>query len=159
MVWLFAIAVLLLIVFVPAVRRIALVLVATAVIAIAYVSYQSQQEREASRKRVSPAEMEFADVRLGGASYTHELTGRVRNRSPRYTVSSVGMKIQVEDCTVTASAAESTCVVVGQSDASLYLDVPPDQVRDFRTYVSFLNDMQIHGRMQWSYRISYIDAK
>jgi hypothetical protein len=48
---------------------------------------------------------------------------------------------------------------VGQSDTSLYLSVPPSQVRDFGQYVGFINDMKIRGRMQWSYTVSEITAE
>ena len=159
MVWLSAIVLLLLIVFVPVVRKVAVMLLAISVVTIAYCSYQSQQEREASRNRVSSAEIEFDDLRLGASSSTYELTGRVRNKSSQYTVNFIGMKIQVKDCSVTSLSVESTCVVVGESDTSLYLNIPPIQVRDFRQYVSFPNDMKIRGHMQWSYTVSYITAK
>jgi hypothetical protein len=94
MVWVFAIVLLLLIAFVPAVRKAALVLLAISVVTIAYCSYQSKQAREAARNRVSPAELQFDDLRFGGSSYAHQLTGRVRNRSPRYSVNIVAMRIQ-----------------------------------------------------------------
>jgi hypothetical protein len=105
----------------------------TLVIAIGLIVWQGVREREQERRaeqkaaleaelarhRISPSEIELADVvLLTGDS----LAGRVRNKSSRYTVRSVGLKITFQDCALETQVQHKDVPTSGPDPSSF-----PDQ--------------------------------
>src|SRR4051812_15580924 len=86
-------------------------------IAIWYSISSSQRETAAAKTRIRPDQVELFEMRLGNT----QLTGRVRNLSPEFTLTGVELKLQLEDC------VDKKCEVVGETAESLYLNVPPGQ--------------------------------
>ena len=111
---------------------------------------QDKRERELATSRISRSEIELVDLALqpgyGTSSYT--LVGRVRNLSAQYTLSEVRLKLVMRDC-----APAGHCEIVGETDESLYLGVPPGQARDLNEYVSFRGLGPPSGKHQWEHQI------
>lgn len=109
---------------------------------------QQKQKREAAKHLVSPQQLQFEEMRLGGG----DLVGRVRNAS-RYTVTSMELELTLRDC------VDGKCDIVGQTTATLYLDIPPGQVRGVDQTVFFTNVPAPRGTRQWDYRIISVSAQ
>lgn len=131
--------------------KIAAVLFIACVLLIAVYFIHQKSEREAAKSRISFSEVRFDDLRLGIGSGT--LSGEVRNRSQRYTLTSVGLLITVRDC------IQGSCDVVGQESETLWMDVPPGQVRAVDHYVYFPHLPPRRGDYQWDYRITSVEGR
>ncbi len=162
MAWLFAGVVLLLLLFVPTFRIAVLVLLGILIVGGVIWFRQDLRELEESERRISLSEVDFIDLRLRhDHSRDYTLTGRIKNNSRRFTLKRLGMKFTMKDCIESSSASKDNCDIVGQTDESVYVDIPPGQVRDLSeyTFVHFPSSMVIKGHAQWSYSIKYLLAK
>jgi cell division protein FtsL len=128
----------------------ALVLVASVLLIVWNSTRQFTAERELARTRITPSEVEFVDLTLrpsqGTGSYT--LLGRVRNRSARYALSELRVKITMRDC-----VAPANCETVGEVEQPMYLNVPPGQARDLNEFVHFRDLGQPRGKHEWDYGV------
>ncbi len=117
--------------------------------------YDTHREFEASQHRIAFGEVQIEDFALKGTEAAgYRVTGRVRNRSPRYTLTGMQLQVVIKDC------YQSTCDVVGQADVPVSgMEIPPAQLRwlDRQVYFSSLPPMR--GSLQWSYKVDYITAR
>jgi hypothetical protein len=142
---------------VPGLRKVILGLIGT-IVALAVVAAlilvvldrQQKAERDRGKTLITQEQVEFVDLTLqpgyGGSSYT--LAGRVRNRSGRYTVSELRLKVTMRDCD-----AANKCEVVGETEDAVYVTVPPGQARDLNEYIYFNGLGAARGKHQWDYEI------
>jgi hypothetical protein len=151
MMWVFAAVVLLCAILFPRFRKVLLgiTVLLVGIVAVFYLSEASEQA--ASKKRIALSEIELADVGLkldsAGASYT--ITGRVRNRSARYTLSGFALRIPLEDC-----LNETTFDVVRQDNEWAFVErVPPRQARDFEILTIDPDNLHFKGKLRWNYRL------
>ena len=151
MMWLFLLGVLVCAIVFPKFR---IVVIAGVILVAGWFFYEEEKstaETSASKTRIAPSEVEFADMRLlrdFGSNY--KLEGRVRNQSPKYTLSHVELRITFEDCT-----NEDACDIVYQANESPFLiSVPPGQVRDFEITGIGSYDLRIRGSLRWHYEVT-----
>lgn len=163
--WVFVTIILLLFVLVPGFRVFALGLFGLIVVVTLIDSGRSQRaEREAEReaaaslKRISREEIQLSDFKLSKSAYKHQISGRIKNNSSKFTLSELGLKITLKDCIEDTSSTESKCDIVGQSDTAIDTTVPPGQARDFSRNVDFDSETRIRGKLSWYYTVSYIKA-
>jgi hypothetical protein len=128
-----------------------IVLLGVAIFAWLYESdKRDRAERAVARTRITPAEVELVGLALQpsslGGSYT--LIGRVRNRSTVYTLTKLQLKLMIRDC-----QTSTDCEIVGETEESVYTNVPPGQARDLDQYVHFSGLRQPHGKYRWDYHI------
>lgn len=127
-----------------------LVLAIVGAIILFVMDRRQKAERELAKTRIKTAEVDLVDLGLrngyGAGSYT--LVGRVRNRSGRYTLNEMRLKLTMKDCGDTNS-----CEVVGQTEEAIYVNVPPGQARDLNEFVSFTGLGSPRGKHQWDYEI------
>lgn len=157
MAWVFAIVILLLIVFVPALRAITVGLVVSVVVLGLIWYWFSRGQEQVARNKIRLNEVEFTDLRLD--SVRHTLIGRIKNKSERYTLTGVGIKISMQDCQPQGTDGRTKCEMVGEAAELFYLDVPPKQVRDIHEYVSLPDNMRVLGSPSWNYSVQYIEGK
>lgn len=163
--WIFATVVLLLIVFIPAIRKIALVLVAILVVVVLFNNAEDvnkKKEREgqdAARNAVWAAEQAqlqkarifpLSDVKLSEVKLSltsgGSFSGRIHNNSNDKALNNLALKLLISDC---EKSDESNCVVVGERDINLDTVVPSGQARDFMTGLNFyLSPIVIRGYMK-----------
>lgn len=129
--------------------------IVTAVFAViaAFVIYDSERRQnikfQTSKRRIASSEIELVDLALrpsSGSSY--QLEGRIRNRSPEYTLSSVMVKVTMRDILPFGEAE-----VVGEDKVYLTARVPAGQTRGVTSHVSFAHLPKPLGRFEWSYTI------
>jgi hypothetical protein len=157
MAWLAGIVVLLLLVFSASFRKVAGIAVpAVALIVGIFILNQRQSEKEA-RERIPANELELTDMVLTTEYGSHKIVGRIRNRSPQYTLTAIGLTVTLEDCE--NDSPHRSCATIGEDkDHNYSVDIPPDQVRDFSGYI-YPGDTKPKGKLVWHYSISYTEAK
>jgi hypothetical protein len=148
-------------------RLVAMSLLAVIVVgggALYYVSWQSGiAEARASESRIAHSEVRLESLQLRSSGYRYEIRGRITNLSPRYTLDRAIVKTVMRDCDRVIDAKdyvaavdagrdpmEPACLVIGESDKSLYVDVPPGQARDFSETFGFSPSISPKGRLVWS---------
>ena len=119
-------------VFSPAFRFVAGVIVALiiGVGLVLYIYYQAKDER--SKTLIKPTEITLSDVQMTG----NEMRGVVANKSSRYRLTRLTLRMVIEDC---KAEQKRQCVTVGEAEDSDYLDVPPRQARSFEVRFYFSN--------------------
>jgi hypothetical protein len=154
--WLIAIVVLIAAIVFPGVRKVLLAVIAIAALGLLVLYLNSEREEAASTSRVKASEVEISDLRLGRAQYgsSYQLTGRVRNLSPRFTVTSLRLRVLLQDC-----LAANDCSTVGDSTAYVSLSVPPSQTRAIDDSVHSSDVPPLRGTFRWSDELSEIQAK
>ena len=143
--WLLAIVAIVLAIYSRGFRLVAAGVIVVGAVVIAYSIASSKHESEAARRLIPLTDVEIDDARLGGLDH---FTGRIRNSNQSHTLSSFDLKVTLRDC-----APSGQCEVVGQTNTSVYANVPPGQARDVSHYVFFSPSPRIRGRMEWSYVI------
>ena len=111
---------------------------------------QNKHEREVAKTRISVSQIELSELRLGGG----RLVGRIRNHSQQYALDELRLKLTMRDCN-----AKAECEVVGETEVTVYTDVPAGQSRDVDEYVYFNHLGQTRGKHEWDYRVLEILGK
>ena len=75
------------------------------------------------------------------------MEGRIRNLSDEYTLTAATLRITIQDCN-----EDKVCDTVLERDKRLYLEVPPNQARDFDRSVN-QSGIRIRGSAEWSYQL------
>jgi type II secretory pathway pseudopilin PulG len=166
MVWLIVLGILALAVFSRGFRAILGVLVVLAVfggaILLVFLRHQQtvhEQREGAARRRISLSEVALEDARLWPPQYgsSYQLRARARNHSTSHAVRSIDVTITLRDC-AGQTAADDTCDIVGQGKESVYVRIPPGQVRDIDRSIYFNPAPMFRGRMSWSFAIEGVAA-
>ncbi len=111
---------------------------------IAFFAWYQDHELAQSKQRIAPAEVELAEMRLTDAGRgLKDLSGRLRNHSPQYTLMEVVLRISVEDC-----LNAERCEVVDQTNVTLKPKIPPGQARDVRERAYFKSTVQLRGEQR-----------
>jgi hypothetical protein len=105
---------------------------------------RATQEQEA-KLRIPRANVELADLRMGTDSSFVKLTGRVRNKDSRFTLTRL-------------TCEEVKCDTVGDTTESIYVNVPPQQAREIDDYVSFSGIGSPRMMRTWTYDVVSISG-
>jgi lysylphosphatidylglycerol synthetase-like protein (DUF2156 family) len=135
------------------------VLVVVLIVVLVAVNEQDEQERAASRSRVTPQEVELSDMRLEQSLdrsfyLSYRLTGRIKNLSNAFNIDSVQLRIVLNDCVVA-----SDCSTVGDTTRDISVSVPPGQTRGIDQTISFSAVPPFRGAVVWNYSIAEIRAQ
>ena len=135
--------------FLAVIGVIAGILVCVALVAFWVYSERQKREDEIARSRISIPEVELVDLGLRG----NELSGKIKNKSAKYTLREMELRVTIEDC------VEQDCEIVGQSNESVWVEVPPGQVRYFEEYVSLPKRGEPRGETRWNYEVLSIKGE
>ncbi len=122
----------------------------------AWFEYQERQTRIA-QSLIKHEEIEIRDLFLSKKSFSsYRLSGSLKNLNPSYTLSSMRLNLTFYDCPTGGGDKPEDwveCEIIGEEQVSLFLTVPPGQVRGFdrSVYVSDLPKMK--RRFAWGYSI------
>jgi hypothetical protein len=161
--WIFASVVFLAVVFLlvrfPRFRRwFAIIVLGVMVVgAVGGVGAYLYNERETDRLRglIKPGDLKLEGLRLtppSSLSSYWEVKGKVMNVS-QHSLQAFTLKITVKDC-----PDPNSCIVVGESNDSVWVEVPPNQMRAFSDLVTFQNLPQLVG-MRWDFVLTEARAK
>ncbi len=140
----------------PALRKVALGIVALLAIGGGIFWAKSQKDDQRAATAIKLYEIELRDLRLGESYGSYKLHGTVKNNSPSETLSSVILKVTAQDCKPETTAER--CETIGEYDTYLSTRVPPGQVRAVDGYVGFHNLPKVKGTFQWTYRVLNVKA-
>jgi len=157
MAWLAAIVVLVLLVVSAGFRKFAGVALALCVLVGLYFYFQNEQEKSESVSRIAASELGLDGLTLIPEYGSYKLKGRVTNRSPKYALSSLTLKISMEDCT--GEGDKRSCVTIAENAEFIFLSIPPQQARDLNESVYFPGGAPApKGALSWHYNITEIKA-
>lgn len=118
--------------------------------------FNNQHEEEISKTRISLSDIELDNLQLipDYSPDSFNLVGRLKNKSNRYTLSSLNLKLNMEEISPTGQKE-----TVGETTVHLWQDVPPGQVRDIKEHVYFSNLAATRGTRTWHYLVLEIKGK
>lgn len=117
---------------------------------------KNQHEEKISKQRISPSEIQFDDLRMA-PRYSPEsfrLLGRIKNKSQRYTLHDIQLKVTIRDC-----IKAGDCEIVGEATAWSFNNIPPGQSREFDESVYFSNLAKPKGKYEWDYSVVEIKGE
>lgn len=133
--------------------RLAAAVIVLIVVALAGFAWYQQHETEASLKRIPHNQIELVDFKLVNPSLnTRAVTGRIRNRSKRYTVEEIGLKVLIDDC------YDGNCDIVDQTKVIFGDPIPPGQARDVHTRIVLDALFKPKGKLVPHFRLDYVKA-
>jgi len=101
---------------------------------------------------IQPSELQLTNLdmtRQYRSSY--RMTARLVNRSPDYALRSVTITITASDCT-------DDCIVIGEAERTINVDIPPRQARDIAEQYVF-SRFSLQGELRWRHGLSEIRAE
>lgn len=145
------------------------------------------KEAQAAKLRIPRTNVELVDLRMGTDSSSVQLSGRVRNNDPQFTLTNIELRLRVEECPAQAeqirekvvlSAPDglseaalkrlidselaktgTRCETVGDSTESISIYVPPGQSRELKEYVSFSGIGGPRSKRSWHYDVVSISGE
>lgn len=155
--WLFAIAVLILLVVSAGFRKFALVIVVLAAIGGGIYYLHDRRQEELAKTRISASHVVISGGRINLQYATYQFTGRITNNSQEFTLSQVELAVTVRDCV--PNSTPRSCVTIEDTRDTLYINVPPEQARDFNESLYFPGgELAPKGELDWQFRISQTRA-
>lgn len=112
-----------------------------------------QRELDQSRFSLNQVELFHMGAKPGMNARTYVVNGRLRNQSEDLTINMILLQVTLKDC-----VAES-CQVIGQEDRRIFLEVPPDQFRDFEVTVPFSSMVDLRGTQEWQFEVMKVETK
>ena len=102
-------------------------------------------------------EIEIRDLFLSKKSFSsYRLSGSLKNLNPSYTLSSMRLNLTFYDCPTGGGDKSEDwveCEIIGEEQVSLFLTVPPGQVRGFDRSVYVSDLPKLKRRFAWGYSI------
>ena len=98
--------------------------------------------------------VELRGLQLSGGTY-RSVTGTVINHSA-YPIKSITLQVSIRDCP--SMTSEAGCTIIGQDNATAYVDVPPGQARQFNASVDLQNAAAPVGHWGWVYGLKEVVA-
>lgn len=103
---------------------------------------------------ISVEEVELKNLEVKQLYRTsYRMTARLVNTSDTYTLTSVRITITASDC-----KSEDDCIVVGEDQRLVSVEIPPGQARDILEQYVFPRFV-LQGELKWSHAISEIKAE
>lgn len=131
------------------------VLVALAVVGGAYLYQRNKKEQEAEALRISRDQVELVDLQPPPQyAGSYKLAGRVRNKSQRFTLTELTLKISLRDC-----VAPGSCETIGETVETAWVSVPPQQARGLDEYVLFSNLAPSRGNLEWDWEVTGLKGR
>ncbi len=142
----------------PGFRGLVLILIVVVGFGIWWLLDNRLEQERTARQLIMPSDIQLADLEMGKrlSGSTYELSGKIKNLSKLYSLRSLRFDIKAYDCP--SSAMLDECDIIGQELETVYVLVPPGQVRDFSEWVSFSN-MPPPRNFKWSYAITELKAR
>lgn len=103
---------------------------------------------------ISPEELRLTNLEMTQQyRSSYRMTGRLVNRSPDYELRSVTIRITASDC-----ANGDDCIVIGEAERRISVEIPPRQARDVVEQYVFRR-LSPEGELRWRHTLSEIKAR
>lgn len=105
--------------------------------------------------RITPRELQLNNLELTQQyRSSYRMTARLVNTSPEYALRRVTIKITASDC----DPGGDDCIVIGEAERMLTVDIPPGQARDVVEQYVFPR-FSLQGELRWSHTLTEIRAE
>lgn len=131
--WYFYFVMSLLIICAPRLRRLAIILFAVVFIKHAYGILSGMYSQVNARKLITPSEVVLSDLKEERDMNFRKLNGRITNRSQKYCINYVPLKIYYKDCPVEGAA--NNCMVIGEESSAIMKYVLPGETVEFSAFL------------------------
>jgi len=124
-----------------------------------YLEYDKRLTAQ-SRLKIKKDELTLSDVRLFndyGSSYT--IVGKIKNLSQTHTLKKFGIRVEAFDCPKKKKHKKQKCEVIGQDTETVYVSIPPNQVRKFDEHLYFSDLPTVEGKFVWDFDVTWIEAE
>lgn len=116
-----------------------------------------QHEKELSRSRIPFSQIAVEEVALNPEFRMYQISGRITNRSPSYTLKQVVLAVTMQEV---ATNSPGDHITLGEATKEIYLDLPPGQTVDFTDSVYFPTDQPPpQSRLQWTCTVVQSEAE
>jgi hypothetical protein len=105
------------------------------------------------------SDLDLTEFRLGevfavsGRTSGWNLTGKIKNKSSKYTLTYLVVGIVIKDC------ADGNCDPAGEAEETIQLTVPPGEMASMEMDVHFRNMKKLSPSWSWYYKIVSIGAE
>ena len=105
------------------------------------------------------SDLDLTDFRLGevfsvsGRTSGWKLTGKIKNKSSKYTLTSLVVGVVIKDC------ADGNCDPAAEAEETIQITVPPGEVASMEQDVHFRNMKKLSSSWSWYYKIVSIGAE
>jgi len=122
---------------------------------LAGIIWLDNRQRELNQSRLPLNHVELLHMRVtpGLNARSYVVNGRLRNQSEDLTINMIVLQVILKDCVA------KSCQVVGQEDRRIFLQVPPDQSRDFEVTVPFSSLVDLRGTPEWQFGVMKVEIK
>lgn len=104
---------------------------------------------------ISPGELQLNNLQMTQQyRSSYRMTARLVNASSEYALRRVTIKITASDCETDGD----DCIVIGEAERILSVDIPPGQARDVVEQYVFPR-FSLQGELQWSHALTDIHAE
>lgn len=138
-------------------RTAIIVFLSTLVLGLVLVIWYAEFHKGARPDLIEPGEVVLDNFSVEVAyRNSYKMFARVLNNSPEYDLMAVGLELNASDCQ--SGDAGENCLIVGQQEQEIQVNVPARQARDI-TYQFNFPAMRPRGTLQWSFGIQYAKAQ
>ena len=103
---------------------------------------------------IAPAEVQLNNLQMTREyRSSYRMAARLVNTSKKFALTSVKITITASDC----KSEGSDCIVVGEDQRTIPVEIPPDQARDIVEQYIFPRFV-LQGELKWRYHLSDITA-
>ncbi len=163
--WLFAAVVLLLLVLFPGFRKVTLVLTALVVaVFIGFIVLSGYLDNQRATEELSAIKTDnliISNVSLIGDDSKNlywAVDGRIENKST-FELQSLKIRVKFFDCPSNKTPGITPdCKIYWDHSSSVFISIPPNQVRDFNASIQTPNSQPL-GFRKWTYEVNEIRAK
>ncbi len=131
--------------------------------------WNAQRELVDERHILGSQEYSMTDLSVTSGSWdkygipkqpqTWQLTAMFKNLSKQYTITSIEFKVVANDCqNPKDTPIDHNCKAIGEDNVSIWVNVPPGQIRMIKTTVSFTNLPEITGKISWDFTSPSVTA-
>ena len=122
---------------------------------IAGIIWLDNRERELQHSRLPLSQVQLLHMQAkpGLNTRTYVVNGRIRNQSKEFTINMIKLQVTLQDC------ISERCDVIGQTNHRLFLEVPPDQARNFEASIPFPSIVKMRGTPEWQFAVLAVKTK
>lgn len=150
MIWLVILLFVIALIFIPALRKMAggIAIIGIVLIGIIFLwaesdSNKREKQETFAKSLIRPEEVMTENMSMDGHD---KLIGRIYNKSKQYTINELVVHITLRDKNV----------VVGETDETVWVKIPPGQAREINEYLSFSSP--VPSNFTWDYYIKSVKA-
>jgi hypothetical protein len=138
-------------------RTSVIVLLVTLVLGLAIIIWYAEFHQDTRSNLISTDEVRLENFRVEAVyGNSYKMYARVLNNSTEFPLMAAGIQLNAADCP--SPEGDEGCIIVGQQQQEIQVNVPPRQARDV-TYQFIFPPMRPQGVLKWTHEVQYVKAQ